>query len=74
MQQALWCGSIIAIWLAIGCLAKRSEAKAYNSGVCTVCNRELRCFDMDSQGGRGYKCDQCHHVVWVSYSVDKVAA
>ena len=39
--------------------------------VCPHCNRKLINFDMDSQGGRGYKCD-CGYQTWVSYKcVDK---
>lgn len=48
-----------------------SEKKAYNNGVCTNCGEKLRHFDCDSQGGRGYRCDKCGRIVWVSYNVDK---
>ena len=47
------------------------EKKGFNNGICPHCNKKLRNFDMDSQGGRGYKCD-CGYQTWVSYkSVDK---
>ena len=64
---------LIAILLFIvGLLwARLSEKKAYNNGVCTKCGEKLRHFDCDSQGGRGYCCDKCGRVVWVSYNVDK---
>ena len=43
----------------------------FNNGVCPHCNRKLINFDIDSQGGRGYKCD-CGYQTWVSYKcVDK---
>ena len=53
-------------------LAAWSEAKSFNKGICKNCNTELRYFDTDSQGGRGYCCDKCNNQVWVSYnSVDR---
>ena len=50
----------------------RSEKKNFNKGMCPHCKIKLRCFDMDSQGGRGYTCDRCEYTTWVSHhSVDK---
>ena len=47
------------------------EKNNFNNGVCPHCNRKLINFDMDSQCGRGYKCD-CGYQTWVSYKcVDK---
>lgn len=56
-------------------LAIRREALDYNHGICPRCEsqgefiemRKLKKFDEDSQGGRGYKCDRCGYVTWVSY-------
>lgn len=58
--------------MLLGYIFSRMEAKAFNNGVCTKCGRDLVCFDVDSQGGRGYTCKHCDYTCWVSYnSVDK---
>ena len=46
-----------------------SDAKAWNGGICPSCGNQWESFDMDSQGGRGYKCE-CGSGVWISYAVD----
>lgn len=43
------------------------EKKDYNSGICPHCGKKLILFDTDSQGGRGYICEECNYVAWVSY-------
>lgn len=54
-------------------MAILSEKKNFNNGICPHCNKELRRFDTDSQGGRGYCCDDCDYYVWVSYNcVDSI--
>lgn len=61
---------VIAIVFPI--IGIRLEKKAFNGGVCPLCGRNLRLFDFDSQGGRGYKCEYCGYHTWVSYNcVDK---
>ena len=48
-----------------------AERKHYNHGVCPCCKTRLKLFDHDSQGGRGYVCEQCGYTTWVSYpSID----
>ena len=48
------------------------EKKGFNNGWCPNCGTRLRFFDTDSQGGRGYCCDNCSYHTWVSYKrVDK---
>ena len=42
------------------------EIKGFNNGICPHCDKELRYFDTDSQGGRGYCCD-CGYCTWISY-------
>lgn len=65
-------GAIAILAMIVGVLwAINSERKAYNNGICTKCGGKLRLFDCDSQGGRGYHCDGCDNIVWVSYNVDK---
>ena len=45
------------------------ESKDYNKGKCVKCGSELKYFDTDSQGGRGYKCcGDCGYTTWVSYN------
>ncbi len=51
--------------------ARHHEKVDFNNGYCKHCNSRLRRFDVDSQGGRGYVCDDCGYHVWVSYKVDK---
>lgn len=56
-------------------LSIHREARDYNHGICPRCEsqnkyaemRKLKKFDEDSQGGRGYVCDHCGYVTWVSY-------
>ena len=43
--------------------------KQFNKGICPKCGEKLKFFDMDSQGGRGYKCPKCKYITWVSYSL-----
>lgn len=47
----------------------RNEKRQWNSGVCARCNQPWTLFDVDSQGGRGYKCDK--HALWISWPVDR---
>ena len=48
------------------------EKRDFNNGVCPDCGATLRFFDMDSQGGRGYCCDNCLYHTWASSdTVDK---
>lgn len=39
----------------------------WNKGKCRECGGNWRYFATDSQGGRGYMCDKCCNVIWVSY-------
>lgn len=59
--------SIIAIAVIY---TRTMEIKNYNNGKCPYCNHNFRFFDTDSQGGRGYICDECGYVCWVSYLID----
>lgn len=47
-----------------------SEKAQWNNGVCKVCGAKWKQFDMDSQGGRMYRCENWHYCD-ISYSVDK---
>lgn len=46
------------------------EKYAWNDGICRASGLMWKNFDMDSQGGRGYK-DAIGNTLWVSYNVDK---
>lgn len=63
---------ILAIGLCCLFIGIRLETMYYNKGICPVCNGKYEIFDIDSQGSRGYECDTCGNVIWVSYPcVDK---
>lgn len=68
LEIIFWVVAITAIIVAI---ARHLEAKDFNGGICRYCGNKLRFFDTDSQGGRGYICDNCGHAPWCSYNVDK---
>lgn len=65
--------TIVLIFSIVGyIMGPRREAKEFNNGICMRCGEKLRYFDTDSQGGRGYTCDNCMYTTWVSYNyVDK---
>lgn len=62
---------LIAIILICSLIARHHEKNSYNNGICPLCGNKLRRFDTDSQGGRGYTCDNCGYSTWISYNVDK---
>ena len=49
------------------------EKRKWNNGKCKVCGCRWEMFDMDSQGGRMYKC-KCEYPYNcdISYPVDKI--
>jgi hypothetical protein len=49
--------------------ARESEKRKWNNGVCSKCKEQWVLFDVDSQGGRMYKCN-CGYCN-ISYNVDK---
>lgn len=50
----------------------RFEKKQWNGGICPSCGSHYRLFDTDSQGGRGYRCNKCRSIIWISYNfIDK---
>lgn len=61
----------IALFIGSGIIARNIEKKDYNKGVCPRCGERLGCFDMASDGSRGYTCDHCSYTTWCSYDVDK---
>lgn len=61
--------SIIAFVIVV-LTARHIEKKSWNNGVCPKCGGRYRLFGTDSQGGRGYSCEDCDHTIWISYNVD----
>ena len=62
----------ILIQIIVGViLIRRYEKKEWNNGICPKCGEEWKLFDVDSQGGRMYRCDNWHYCD-VSYSIDKI--
>ena len=62
---------LVTLFVAGVLLGIMLEKNNFNNGVCPYCNKKLKNFDTDSQGGRGYKCE-CGYHTWVSYKcVDK---
>ena len=57
-----------AIFFIILSFAILYEKREYNNGICKHCGKKLRCFDIDSQGGRLYTCEDMHTLVSVSYN------
>lgn len=67
--------SVIILFIIGGlCICSYTgEKRDFNDGVCKFCGSKLYHFDTDSQGGRGYVCDNCRkHWCWVSWKkIDK---
>lgn len=61
---------IIFVFTVILFGGRGGESKTWNSGTCRECGTKWKQFDIDSQGGRGYKCGCGKHTCWISYSVD----
>lgn len=65
---------IIAFFIISAVLYERYERKLFNNGICPHCGFPLICFDIDSQGSRGYSCKRCSHTVWIYFKrVDREA-
>lgn len=74
-------GVTLLLLIAVGgTLARAAEKRAWNNGICRENGLAWECFDMASDGSRGYKTrrrvsgDDDHRVVWISYGVDKPPA
>lgn len=37
----------------------------YKEPVCPKCGKELRWFNTDSHGNRGFCCDDCQYYTWI---------
>lgn len=57
----------------IGCLITRHfEKLMWNNGICKESGKPWIQFDVDSQGGRGYKDKDGSNYMWISYDVDNI--
>lgn len=65
---ALAFGLVVAIYAA-SFYVVRIERRNWNNGFCGRCYTPWTSFDVDSQGGRGYKCSGCAatRMIWISY-------
>lgn len=63
----------IVVYIVCIMLARGSEKRDWNNGICKICGTKWVYFDSDSQGGRGYHCGCSNrHYTWISYDVDDV--
>ncbi len=61
--------SIVLLMVPIGLFL---EKRYFNDGICPNCGEKLKYLYEDSQGSRGYHCENCHYRTWVSFNaVDK---
>lgn len=60
---------VIIIFMGLIGTAIMLEKADYNNGICPHCGTDLRNYDTDSQGGRGYVCDNCNYEAWISYNI-----
>lgn len=62
-MSCLFAAAFVAIIIGL-CI----ETHNWNKGKCRLCEHNLRLFDIDSTGARGYECEHCYHKVWISYN------
>ena len=77
MKTILITFSILVITFIVGGIiwANIIERKHFNNGICPYCGQPLRCFDMDSQGGYLWKCDNCGYFTstsWIKHKNVKI--
>jgi TM2 domain-containing membrane protein YozV len=60
-------GVILLLLPVVGYITELSQ---WNKGICEKTGGYWELFDIDSQGGRGYKSEE--HTIWISYPfIDK---
>ena len=72
----IWLPVLLLIVAVVGTIwAIREDRRDWNNGRCVKHARLWIRFDVDSQGGRGYKCDKTWHKdmcsTWISWWADK---
>jgi len=70
MVEFIFVYLVVVIMLSGGVWQYNNEKREWNNGICPHCGGKWKCFDMDSQGGRGYNCNLCNKYTWISYWVD----
>jgi len=55
----------LAMLLALCRMAWKSENDEWNGGICKNNGKPWKCFDVNSQGGRGYEADG--YYCWISW-------
>lgn len=56
------------IWYSDRSVNMKIENEKFNGGRCPCCSNELKYFETDLKGRRGYYCDKCNYTTWVSYN------
>lgn len=49
---------------------RRKERKQWNKGICPYCGKEWILYDVDSSGGRMYRCENWHYCS-ITHNADK---
>lgn len=64
-----------AMMISGGIWQRNNEKRDWNDGICKDTGMPWKSFDVDSQGGRGYKSINYNggktYWIWISYGVDK---
>ena len=62
---------IIVLGIAVAISGIVAENRAWNNGACSCGNGFWIFFDIDSQGGHGYKCSdpKCRQTTWQSWRI-----
>ena len=61
-------GLVAGAW-GLGKLTQKGERQLFNKGVCPKCDGHFKRIE-GTQGDRGYRCDYCSNVVWISFGAD----
>ena len=77
MDSGIYVGFGLLVLFTIGCVWSRANDKRrWNNGICRENGLSWECFDMASDGSRGYKTvsrvagEPCQSI-WISWGVDK---
>lgn len=63
---------VVTIFTVVICVARNSEKKAFNGGICPRCGEKLQYFYTALDGKRGWRCRKCNYITWCSYDVDDI--
>ena len=73
MEIGFWIALVVSVFLISGGVYGHCiESMDWNDGGCSHCESKWIRFDVDSQGGRGYKCNCAYRHIWISWpSIDR---